>query len=75
MVFFRMGFLLAQVYERMCRNPADQEPDYVLSNVVERWRDVPPKQLDRVRMGGDTFLGLLLAKVLGLKVLSFFLIV
>lgn len=57
MAFYRMGFLLASVYDALRRNPQDHDKERVLEGTVERWRDVPPKQLDRVRLGGWQFLG------------------
>lgn len=68
MASFRAGFLLCHVFERMCNYPDDYEAEEVLTRDVQRWRDLPPKQLERLRLGGDQSLVI----TLGCKSLQFF---
>lgn len=52
----------------MCNYPDDYEAEEVLTRDVQRWRDLPPKQLERLRLGGDQSLVI----TLGCKSLQFF---
>lgn len=56
-VFFRLGFLLRELFDRMTQCPEEYDPEVVLNNQVVRWRDLPPKQQDRLRLGGNVCLG------------------
>jgi hypothetical protein len=55
---FRMSFMLKDQYTLRCEQPASFDVESTLNLLCTRWSDLPPKQCQRLRLGGSERLGL-----------------
>ena len=55
---FRVGYMSKEEYHRRLAEPEDKDFQTMLHDEVERWSDLPMKQCERLRLGGQESLGL-----------------